>query len=52
MKAHIGVDAQSGLVHSVIGRVGKVGDITHVQQFGLSRVVLCPLLYCLHQFVR
>ena len=28
MKAHIGVDAESGLVHSVIGTAANVGDIT------------------------
>jgi len=31
MKAHIGVDAQSGLVHSVIGTAGNVSDITQAQ---------------------
>lgn len=28
MKAHIGVDAKSGLVHSVIGTAGNVADVT------------------------
>src|SRR5688572_9369786 len=28
MKAHIGVDAESGLVHTVIGSAANVGDIT------------------------
>jgi transposase, IS5 family len=28
MKAHIGVDAESGLVHTVIGTAANVGDIT------------------------
>lgn len=28
MKAHIGVDAASGLVHTVIGRSGNVPDVT------------------------
>ena len=28
MKAHIGVDAESGLVHTVIGTAGNVGDVT------------------------
>ena len=28
MKAHIGVDAESGLVHSVIGTAANVSDIT------------------------
>ncbi len=31
MKAHIGVDAQSGLVHSVIGTTANVHDITQAQ---------------------
>lgn len=29
MKAHIGVDAESGLVHTVIGTAGNVNDLTH-----------------------
>lgn len=28
MKAHIGVDAQSGLVHTVIGTAANVNDVT------------------------
>jgi IS5 family transposase len=28
LKAHIGVDANSGLVHTVIGTAGNVGDVT------------------------
>ena len=31
MKAHIGVDAHSGLVHSVIGTAGHVADITQAE---------------------
>ena len=31
MKAHIGVDAHSGLVHTVIGTAGHVGDIGQAQ---------------------
>jgi IS5 family transposase len=31
MKAHIGVDAQSGLVYTVIGTAGNVSDITQAQ---------------------
>ena len=31
MKAHIGVDAQSGLVHTVIGTADNVHDITQAQ---------------------
>ncbi len=29
MKAHIGADAESGLVHSVVGTSGNVHDVTH-----------------------
>ena len=32
MKAHIGVDAESGLLHSVVGTAGKVADVTQVDQ--------------------
>jgi transposase, IS5 family len=31
MKAHIGVDAHSGLVHTVIGTAGNVSDISQAQ---------------------
>ena len=31
MKAHIGVDAHTGLVHTVIGRAGNVSDISQAQ---------------------
>ncbi len=31
MKAHIGVDAQSGLVHNVLGTAANVSDITQAQ---------------------
>ena len=31
MKAHIGVDAQSGLVHTVVGTAANVSDITQAQ---------------------
>ncbi len=31
MKAHIGVDAQSGLVHTVIGTAGHISDVTQAQ---------------------
>jgi len=30
MKAHIGVDDESGLVHSVVGTAANVADITQV----------------------
>ena len=32
MKAHIGVDVDSGLVHSVVGTAAKVADITQVDK--------------------
>ncbi len=31
MKAHIGVDAASGLVHTVLGTAANVNDVTHAQ---------------------
>jgi IS5 family transposase len=41
MKAHIGVDAESGLVHIVIGTVANVNDVTqgHVLLHGEEEVV-------------
>lgn len=32
MKAHIGVDDESGLVHSVVGTAPTVADVTHVDK--------------------
>ena len=32
MKAHIGVDADSGLVHTVVGTAGHVSDVTRASQ--------------------
>ena len=32
MKAHMGVDAESGLVHSVVGTAANVADVTQVDQ--------------------
>lgn len=32
MKAHIGVDAESGLVHSVVGTAANVADVTQVDK--------------------
>ncbi|CAM4022218.1 Transposase DDE domain protein [compost metagenome] len=32
MKSHIGVDAESGLVHSLVGTAANVADITQVDQ--------------------
>ena len=31
MKVHIGVDAQSGLVHTLIGTAANVHDVTQAQ---------------------
>ena len=45
MKAHIGVDADSGLVHSVRGTAGRVADVTegssHAGWRGSRRVCRC-----------
>ena len=32
MKAHIGADAESGLVHSVVGTAANVADVTQVDK--------------------
>ncbi len=32
MKSHIGVDAESGLVHSVVGTAANVADVTQVDR--------------------
>ncbi|MEB0048927.1 transposase, partial [Pseudomonas sp. Dout3] len=32
MKAHIGVDAESGLVNSVVGTAANVADVTQVDK--------------------
>jgi IS5 family transposase len=32
MKAHIGVDAKSGLEHSLVGTAANVADVTQVDQ--------------------
>ncbi|SNY54105.1 Transposase and inactivated derivatives, IS5 family, partial [Pseudomonas sp. LAMO17WK12:I10] len=32
MKSHIGVDAESGLVHSLVGTAANVADVTQVDQ--------------------
>ncbi len=32
MKAHLGVDAESGLVHTVVGTAANVGDVTQTAQ--------------------
>ena len=32
MKSHIGVDAESGLVHSVVGTTANVAEVTQVDQ--------------------
>jgi transposase, IS5 family len=47
MKAHIGVDADSGLVHSVIGTAANVNDVTqgHGLQHGEETVVFADAGY-------
>ena len=47
MKAHIGVDADSGLVHSVIGTAANVGDVTqgHDLLHGKEKVVFADAGY-------
>ena len=37
MKAHIGVDADSGLVHTVIGTAANVNDVTQGQRLAARR---------------
>ncbi|HHJ4328670.1 TPA: transposase, partial [Klebsiella pneumoniae] len=41
MKAHIGVDDESGLVHSVVGTAANVADVTQVDKLlhGVENVV-------------
>ena len=45
MNAHIGVDEESGLVHSVVGTAANVADVTQVDKLlhGDENVV-CPML--------
>ncbi len=47
MKAHIGVDAQSGLVHTVIGTAANVNDVTqgHNLLHGAEQVVFADAGY-------
>jgi IS5 family transposase len=47
MKAHIGVDAQSGLVHTVIGTAANVNDVTqgHALLHGEEQVVFADAGY-------
>ena len=47
MKAHIGVDAQSGLVHSVVGTAANVNDVTqgHSLLHGEEEVVFADAGY-------
>ena len=47
MKVHIGVDAQSGLVHSVIGTAANVNDVTQASALlhGHEEVVFADSLY-------
>lgn len=41
MKAHIGVDAESGLTHTVIGTAANVNDVTQAQAFAARRRDRC-----------
>lgn len=47
MKAHIGVDAQSGLVHSLVGTSANVADVTQVHHLlhGQEEVVHGDAVY-------
>jgi len=47
MKAHIGVDAQSGLVHSVVGTAANVSDVTqtHALLHGQEKVAFADAGY-------
>ena len=47
MKAHIGVDDESGLVHSVVGTAANVADVTQVDKLlhGLESVVCADAGY-------
>ena len=47
MKAHIGVDAESGLVHTVIGTAADVNDVTqgHSLLHGDERIVFADAGY-------
>ena len=47
MKAHIGADAESGLVHSVVGTAANVADVTQVDRLlhGEERVVCADAGY-------
>ena len=47
MKAHIGVDAESGLVHTVIGTAANVNDVTqgHGLLHGQEEVVFADAVY-------
>lgn len=47
MKAHVGVDAASGLVHTVVGTAGNVADVTqaHALLHGAEKMVLADAGY-------
>lgn len=44
MTAHIGVDAESGLVHTVIGTAANVNDVTQATQLLMGRRRMCSLM--------
>ncbi len=47
MKAHIGADDESGLMHSVVSTVANVADVTQLDQLlhGEENVVCANALY-------
>ncbi|SOS15929.1 transposase [Pseudomonas syringae pv. cerasicola] len=49
MKAHIGVDATSGLVHSVVGTAANVADVTQVGQLLHGDETYCGVLQETHK---
>ncbi len=45
MKAHIGADAESGLVHTVVGTAANVNDVTQAHALLHGEVVLNTIAY-------
>jgi IS5 family transposase len=41
MKAHIGVDAESGLVHTVVGTAANVNDVTQANALVHGEETMC-----------
>ena len=44
MKAHIGVDTQSGLVHTLIGTAANVHDVTQAQAYCMATKPMCLVM--------